>query len=95
MDYWDRKLSRPLALKDGTRVVTLRDAGRAIVIHFEGATRNDPLEFTIAALNKAAQTGKRADIKAATDSIARSLRWRAVLQDEATPSARPVKKRKR
>lgn len=77
---WSRKLKRRFTLKDGTNVVTLEDAAGAIQDWFKGVTPKDPVQATIARLIRAAETGKRADVEAATESVMRSLSARAVLE---------------
>lgn len=77
---WDRRLARKIALNDGTELVTLRDAADALDRYFATVTESKPLEATIAALMTAARTGKRADVAAATDSLARMLSHRQVLR---------------
>jgi hypothetical protein len=57
---WNKKLSRPLVLKDGKRLANI--------------THSAPIAHAGELLLKAAETGKRADIEAATEQIERVLR---------------------
>ena len=62
---YQRKLARPLTLADGTQLVTLRDAANALLYVFgSGVGALDHVSRR--SLLTAAETGKRADIAAAT-----------------------------
>jgi hypothetical protein len=71
---WTKKLSRPLVLKDGTRLETLSDVRALFLDRFATVTHSAPLAYAGELLLKAAQTGKRADIEAATNQIDLALR---------------------
>ena len=77
---WDKKLSRPLVLKDGMRLETLSDVRAAFIHRFANITYSMPLAHAGTLLIKAAETGKRADIDAATDQIERVLRMNRVMR---------------
>jgi hypothetical protein len=70
---WNDKLSRPLALKDGKRLLTLKDARSVLLDYFANVIHSEPLAYAGGLLIKAAETGDRADIEAATDQIERAL----------------------
>ena len=74
---YQRKLARPLTLADGTQLVTLRDA--ANVLLDAANARSGVPDYAIRLLLMAAETGKHADIAAATDAIERVLRDRQLL----------------
>ena len=67
----------PLTLADGTQLVTLRDA--ANVLLDAANARSGVPDYAIRLLLTAAETGKRADIVAATDAVERVLRARRLL----------------
>jgi hypothetical protein len=71
---WTKKLSRPLVLNDSTRLETLSDVRDLILDRFTTVTHNAVLAHAGALLLKAAATGNRADIEAATDQTERALR---------------------
>lgn len=71
---WNKKLSRPLLLKDGERLKTLSDARNLLIERFSNITHSEPLARAGELLLKAAETGKRADIEAATEQLERLLR---------------------
>jgi hypothetical protein len=64
-------------LGDGSKLVTLRDA--ANVLLDAANVRSGVPDYAIRLLLTAAETGKRADIVAATDAIERVLRDRRLL----------------
>ena len=69
---WDAPLSR--ALRGGNKPLhTLRDAGRYLTDNYANMTRSQALEHAIELLMKAAESGDRRDIKAATEQVARFL----------------------
>ena len=72
-----RKLAHVVVLGDGTKLVTLRDA--ANVLLDAANVRSGGLDNAIRLLLTAAETGKRADIVAATDAVERVLRARRLL----------------
>jgi hypothetical protein len=71
---YDRKLSHPIKLADGSRLVTLHDAANLFAAKFGTIRRWAALEHCIELLMVAATTGKRDDIKAATDQLVLVLR---------------------
>jgi hypothetical protein len=77
---WDKKLSRPLMLKNGERLETLSDVRSLFLERFATVTHNAALAYAGELLLKAAETGKRADIVAATDQIERVLRRERLMQ---------------
>ena len=76
---YDRKLARPIKLADGRRLVTLRDAANLFSERSGTVTAWGLLEHAIRLLIAAAESGKRADIEAATDHIQRVLAGRRLL----------------
>jgi len=76
---YDRKLTRPITLADGTRLKTLKDAADFFGNQFSTVTHWAPLEIAIEMLIAAGQSGKRADIAAATDQVEIVLRGRRLL----------------
>ena len=76
---YDHKLARPITLADGTAIVTLRDAARAIRERFVVKAAWPLLELVIEQMMTAAATGDAADVLAATDSLERVLRARRLL----------------
>jgi hypothetical protein len=77
---WDKKLSRPLVLKNGDRLETLSDVRSLFLERFATVTHNSALAYAGELLLKAAETGKRSDITAATDQIELVLRRERVMQ---------------
>jgi hypothetical protein len=71
---WNNKLSRNLKLKDGTVLKSLTDARALFLNRFSNITHSAPLAYAGELLLKAAETGKRADIEAATDQVELALR---------------------
>jgi hypothetical protein len=70
---WNKRLSRPLVLKDGARLETLSDVRALFLDRFSTITHSDPIAYAGELLLRAAETGKRADIEAATEQIERAL----------------------
>jgi hypothetical protein len=70
--HYSRKLARVIVLKNGTKLGTLHDA-RTLVLDVFGSVnaRGGALDHTIRKLLAAAESGKRADIADATDSLVR------------------------
>ena len=68
---WNRPLTRTLVLKSGVRLKTFHDAASLLSRRFGHSAA---LEHTIARLLRAAETGTRADRKAATEQVATVLR---------------------
>ena len=75
---WDRPLTRSLTLTSGERLATLHDAANLIARLFD-TTLPAPLELAVALLFQAAESGTKADLKAATDQVALALRLNAIL----------------
>ncbi len=76
--HWSAKLTRPLSLKSGDKLVTLSDARDYLIRYFETAAQKATLARGIELLFKAAETGSFLDRKAATDHIAIVLKGLAV-----------------
>jgi hypothetical protein len=76
----NRKLSRPLELRDGRTLRTLRDAIDELERQFASVTRDDGLVHAIKLMEKAAKSGKRADIEAATRQVGIVLRFRGLIE---------------
>jgi hypothetical protein len=70
---WSAKLSRPILLKNGKKLVTLFDARNCLVNTFANVVRNDALGHAIVLLMEAAETGKLANRRAATVLRSRGL----------------------
>ena len=75
-----RNLARTITLADGRQVKSLREA-RTVLLDMSGSVnaRSGMPDYAIRLLLMAAETGKRADIAAATDAIERVLRDRQLL----------------
>jgi hypothetical protein len=80
MTLWDQNLSRPLLLKDGRRLETLRDVRRLFLERFATVTHNAVIAYAGELLLKAAATGKWTDIAAATDQVERVLIQERLMQ---------------
>ncbi len=68
---WNRPLTRVLTLKSGEQLRTLHGAASLVSKRFGHSAA---MEHTIARLLRAAETGTRADRKAATEQVATVLR---------------------
>jgi hypothetical protein len=69
-DRWHSKLSRPIVMRDGTRLETLQDAGQFIIALPEGdQARNAWLKATEMLMLAAT---KRGSIEAATEAVERA-----------------------
>jgi hypothetical protein len=55
---WSAKLARPLTLKTGDRLVTLGDAGDAMVRYFQTTVEDQAVALAIERLLQAAETGE-------------------------------------
>ena len=77
---WTRPLTRVPILKTGERLRMLHDAADLITHRFGSVTKSAPLEHAIVLLLRAAETGTRADRKAATDQVAVVLRFNMMLR---------------
>lgn len=69
----DRRLARIVTLEDGTQLRTIAQAAAAIERKYPPSLQWKPLQDAMEKLTKAAETGKRADIAAATDQLAMVL----------------------
>jgi hypothetical protein len=78
----DRLLQRRILLADGYEIRTVNEALSLIDQRFNG-TQCDVLDRTRALLSAASSTGKRRDIKAATDETASVLRQAQMLWSDA------------
>jgi hypothetical protein len=76
---WTRPLTRTITLKSGER--TLHDAAEVISRRFQSVRGDAPLERAIRLLLRAAETGTRADGKAATDQVALVLRLNGIMRE--------------
>ena len=75
-----RKLAHVVVLADGTKLVTLRDAANVLLDVFTSVNApSGVLDHAIGSLLTAAETGKRADLVEATETIERVLRARRLL----------------
>ena len=75
-----RNLARPITLRDGSKLVTLRDAANMLLYVFgSDNTRSGALDYASRRLLRAAESGKRDDIETATDEIKCVLRARRLL----------------
>ena len=77
---WTQPLTRTLILKSGERLRTLHDAAELTTRRFGTVTRDAPLKHAIWLMLRAAETGARADRKAATDQVALVLRINMLLR---------------
>ena len=75
----DRKLSRVIVLRGGTRLVTLKDAADVPTERFAGVRKRVALEHCIELLMQAGTTGWRSDIRAATAQLEIVLRAQQLL----------------
>lgn len=71
--FWRKKLSRRLTLSDGTQLKNLADARRLFLDRFASVTHSASLAHAGELLLKAAETGEKSDVEAATDQIERTL----------------------
>ena len=78
---FQRNLTRTITLRDGSKLVTLRDAANVLLYVFGSVnTRSAALDHASRRLLlTAAESGKRSDIAAATDQIEHVLRVRRLL----------------
>jgi hypothetical protein len=73
---YDRRLTRPIKLGDGTWLKTIKDAADFFAKEFATVTAWGPLEITIELLITAGESGKRDDVEAATEQVEIVLRGR-------------------
>ena len=71
---WSAKLTRPLILKDGTKLVTLEHARRVLLAHLVAEVEDHESGSALRLLLIAAETGTLAARRAATDEVANVLR---------------------
>lgn len=78
---WNRSLSRPLKLRDGHAITTLKQAAGLITMRLPKARQQKPIWQTTAKMLMAAHaSGRRDDIVAATGQLARALEAEGWLQ---------------
>ena len=77
---WTQPLTRTLILKSGERLKTLHDAADAFLRRFGNVDHDDATAHAITLMIRAAETGARADRKAATDQVALVLRINMLLR---------------
>jgi hypothetical protein len=71
---WKKKFGEPIRLKDGRELRTLSEA-RALILPMEGRIEGKPwYEYAIELLLKAAETGRKADVRDAEDQMHRALK---------------------
>jgi len=76
---YERHLSRPINLADGTRLKTLKDAADFFAKQLSTVTAWGPLEIAIERLITAGESGKRDDVEAATEQVEIVLRGRRLM----------------
>jgi hypothetical protein len=74
---WSAKLTRSFTLKSGDKLVTLADARRVVLAHLMTDFEDFDLTRAMQLLLTAAETGKVADRRAATEQVETVLRGRA------------------
>ena len=72
--HWHTPLPEPIALVAGGSLQTLLDVGSFLRSHYDGRT-TPPIEETISALLRAAETGADNDRRVAYERIYRLLRF--------------------
>lgn len=82
--FWERPLTYPIELKDGT-IATLREAGEAASTHFAGTLTDSLVEIAIHSLMTAANSGRNADILTATRSLHSAFEKFRVLKSSERP----------
>ena len=76
---YDRRLTRPIKLADGTWLKTIKDAADYFAKQFSTVTAWGPLEIAVEMLITAGESGKRDDIDAATKQVEIVLRGRRLI----------------
>ena len=76
---WTAKLTRPITLIDGTRLVTFKDALESLIRNFAGTDPN-ALEPVIGLLVKADASRKRDEIDHASKQFEAALRGRHLME---------------
>jgi hypothetical protein len=84
---WSAKLTQSLTLTNGEKLVTLEDARRVVLAYLTTEVEHFDLANAMRFLLIAAETGRVADRKAATEQVAIVLRERGVYS--ATADLRP------
>ncbi|MDF2998520.1 MAG: hypothetical protein K0R27_4157 [Xanthobacteraceae bacterium] len=64
--YWQKELTAPIALPDGTTVLTLREGAALLKSRFKQKRNRVDLDATILTIHDAAQTGDPDEIHDAT-----------------------------
>jgi hypothetical protein len=73
MANWSRNLGQPVILRDGRRLVTLRDASE-VFLGFNDRRQQSPWnQYAAELLLKAAASGTRADVQQAREQLCRAL----------------------
>jgi len=67
--YWSKPLSRRLKLRDGRELSTLAEAAAVVAEDFGTVTNNAILEHAVELLLRAAETGRTADRREATEQV--------------------------
>jgi hypothetical protein len=73
MPTWSHKLPRALELRDGRKLQTLADASQVLLAMTEQRQLRPWNQHAAELLLKAAETGRRADLEAATAQVGRAL----------------------
>jgi hypothetical protein len=73
-----RPLTRTLVLNSGVRLKTVHDVAEAFLRRFGNVNQDEAIAHAIELMMRAAETGTRADRKAATDQVALVLRFNMV-----------------
>ena len=76
---YDRRLTRPIKLADGTWLKTIKDAADYFAKEFASVTAWGPLETAVEMLITAGESGKRDDVEAATEQVEIVLRERRLI----------------
>jgi hypothetical protein len=66
-DRWPAKLSRPIVMRDGTRLETLAEAGQFILALPEAFQQRNSWQYASKLLMQAAE--RKGDIEAATEAV--------------------------
>jgi hypothetical protein len=74
--HWSQPLAKPIKLRDGTELATLRATGEFLLASFQGVRVNAVLERAGELVLTAATTGKPSDIAAATAQTEVLIRMR-------------------
>lgn len=85
---WDARLTRTIRLRDGARLITLRDAANYLVANFSTVRKDLGLERAIELLTSAAETGRKEDREAATFQMKLILDHAQRLKKNERPSRR-------